>query len=185
MPPPRSKPRVEKLMETIGPPVSSRPWSPQFVAQTLEVLPVGLGRDGLYWMKPVHADSLRVGLPPSSRPAEVVLDVLKSYPLAAIVVHSTSWRHEEARIILTYVAAIESPGDLASDSLVAVPVRRAELARGGARSAPEEIAIDAVLEHALRHLSWLARDDPAVSSALESWKPVLAGFEPEPFRALA
>jgi hypothetical protein len=183
--PPRSKPRVDKLLETMGRPVSSLPWSPQFVAQTLEVLPVGLDGDDLYWMKPMHADSLRVGLPPSTRPADVVLDVLKTYPLSPLVVHSTSWRHEEARIILTYVAAIEAPVDLAKDSLVAIKVRRAELARGGARSAPEAIAIEAVIEHALRHLSWLVRDDPAVSASLERWKPVLAAFEPEPFRALA
>ncbi len=169
----------------MGAPVSSVPWSPQFVAQTLEVLPVGLEADGLYWMKPLHAESLRVGLPSSARPADVVLDVLKWYPLSAIVVHSTSWRHEEGRVILTYVAAIEPPADLASDSLLAVPVRRAELARGGATTAPAVIGVEAVIEHALRHLSWLVRDDPAVMTALAGWKTALADFEPEPFRALA
>jgi len=169
----------------MGAPVSSVPWSPQFVAQTLEVLPVGLEADGLYWMKPLHAESLRVGLPSSARPADVVLDVLKWYPLSAIVVHSTSWRHEEGRVILTYVAAIEPPADLASDSLLAVPVRRAELARGGATTAPAVIGVEEVIEHALRHLSWLVRDDPAVMTALAGWKNALADFEPEPFRALA
>jgi len=169
----------------MGAPVSSVAWSPQFVAQTLEVLPVGLGDDGLFWMKPLHAEALRVGLASSSRPSDVVLDLLKWYPLTAIVVHSTSWRHEEGRIILTYVAAIEPPGDLAADSLVVVPVRRAELARGGVTSAPAAIAVDAVIEHALRHLSWLVRDDPAVKQALDGWKHTLADFEPEPFRALA
>jgi len=169
----------------MGAPVSSVPWSPQFVAQTLEVLPVGLEADGLYWMKPLHAESLRVGLPSSARPADVVLDVLKWYPLHAIVVHSTSWRHEEGRVILTYVAAIDPPGELARDSLLAVPVRRAELARGGATTAPAVIGVEAVIEHALRHLSWLVRDDPAVMTALAGWKAALTDFEPEPFRALA
>jgi hypothetical protein len=180
----RSKPQIASLMETMGPPVSTTPWSPNFVAQTLEVLPVGLGAAGLFWLKPLHADSLRVGLPATTRPAEVVLDVLKWYPLTPIVVHSTSWRHEEGRIILTYVAAVEPPGELAKDSLVAVPVQRAELARGGATSAPVAIGVDAVIEHALRHLAWLLRDDPAVMQELASWKEALAGFEPEPFRAL-
>jgi len=169
----------------MGGPVSSVPWSPQFVAQTLEVLPVGLEGDGFYWMKPLHAESLRVGLPSSARPADVVLDVLMWYPLNAIVVHSTSWRHEEGRVILTYVAAIEPPGDLARDSLLPVPVRRAELARGGATTAPAVIGVEAVIEHALRHLSWLVRDDPAVMTALAGWKTALTDFEPEPFRALA
>jgi len=169
----------------MGGPVSSVPWSPQFVAQTLEVLPVGLEGDGFYWMKPLHAESLRVGLPSSARPADVVLDVLKWYPLNAIVVHSTSWRHEEGRVILTYVAAIEPPAELASDSLLAVPVRRAELALAGATTAPAVIGVEAVIEHALRHLSWLVRDDPAVMTALAGWKTALTDFEPEPFRALA
>ena len=115
----------------------------------------------------------------------MVLDVLKWYPLNAIVVHSTSWRHEEGRVILTYVAAIEPPGDLARDSLLPVPVRRAELARGGATTAPAVIGVEAVIEHALRHLSWLVRDDPAVMTALAGWKTALTDFEPEPFRALA
>lgn len=168
----------------MGPPVSTTQWSPSFVAQTLEVLPVSLSETGLSWIKPMHADSLRVGLPPSARPAEVVMDVLKWYPLTPIVVHSTSWRHEEGRIILTYVAAVQHPIELARDSLVVLPVRRAELARGGATSAPQTIEVGAVIEHALRHLAWLVRDDPAVMHELAGWKDALAGFEPEPFRAL-
>lgn len=172
-------------MDAMGPPVSTTQWSPSFVAQTLEVLPVALGDDGLLWMKPLHADSLRVGLPPSSRPAEVVLEVLRWYPLAPIVVHSTSWRHEEGRIILTYVAVVEHPHEIAKDSLVALPVERAELARGEATAAPRNIGVEAVLEHALRHLSWLVRDDPAVMKELAAWTNVLAEFQPEPFRALS
>ena len=115
----------------------------------------------------------------------MVLDVLKSYPLAPIVVHSTSWRHEDGRIVLTYIAVVEPPSSLPPDSLLSVPVGRAKLARGEAMSAPRSIGVDAVLEHALRHLSWLVRDDPAVMKALAGWQEVLAGFEPEPFRALA
>jgi hypothetical protein len=171
-------------METMGPPISSRPWSPAFVAQTLEVLPIGLGPDGLFWIKPVHADSLRVGLGPTTRPHDTVLDVLKWYPLDPIVVHSTSWRHEEGRVILTYVAAVRLPQALPQDSLVPMPVHRAELARGDATAAPASIGVEAVLEHALRHLSWLVRDDPAVMRELAGWKDVLAEFQPEPFRAL-
>ena len=169
----------------MGPPISTVAWSPELVAQTLEVLPVALRPDGLVWMKPVHADSLRVGLPAAAKPGEVVLDVLKWYPLEPVVVHSTSWRHEEARIILTYVAVVTPPAQLPADSLVEMKVTRAELARGKAMAAPTAIAVEAVLEHALRHLSWLVKDDPAVTEALADWKSVLAAFQPEPFRALA
>lgn len=179
------KARVEALVREVGPPVSTVPWSPDFVAQTLEVLPVGL-RDGrLFWLKPVHADSLRVGLSASARPGEVVLEVLGWYPLQPIVVHSTSWRHEEGRVILTYVAAVVPPGELPPDSLAERPVGRAELARADAMAAPKAIGVEAVLEHALRHLAWLVKDDPVVMHELAPWRDVLAAFQPEPFRALA
>ena len=168
----------------MGPPVSSQPWSPDFVVQTLEVLPVSLTDGGLIWLKPVHADSLRIGLSPRAKPAEAVLGVLRWYPLQPIVVHSTSWRHEEGRVILTYIAVVAAPQGLPADSLVSLPVGRAELARGEAMAAPAAIGVDAVLEHALRHLSWLVRDDPSVMETLASWKSVLAEFQPEPFRAL-
>jgi len=183
--PRRSKARLEALVREVGPPVSTVPWSPDFVAQTLEVLPVGMRGGRLFWLKPVHADSLRVGLSASSRPAEVVLDVLKWYPLQPIVVHSTSWRHEQGRVILTYVAAVAPPEQLPPDSLAELPVGRAELARGEAMAAPKAIGVEAVLEHALRHLAWLVKDDPAVMQELAAWKDVLSAFQPEPFRALA
>lgn len=183
--PRRSKNRLEALVREVGPPISTVPWSPDFVAQTLEVLPVAM-RDGrIFWLKPVHADSLRVGLGASARPADVVLDVMKWYPLEPVVVHSTSWRHEEGRVILTYVAVVQPPESLPPDSLAELPVGRAELARGEAMAAPKSIGVEAVLEHALRHLSWLVKDDPAVMQALAAWKDVLAAFQPEPFRALA
>ena len=85
--------RMAELAEQIGGPISSLPWSATFVAQTLEVLPVGFRDGSLFWMKPLHAESLRVGLPASAKPADVVLDVLRGYPLTPVVVHSTSWRH--------------------------------------------------------------------------------------------
>jgi hypothetical protein len=180
---PRAK-RVAALVEEMGPPISTVAWSADFVAQTLEVLAICL-RDGqLFWLKPLHAESLRVGLSPAAKPGEVVLDVLKWYPLLPLVVHSTSWRAEEGRIILTYVAAVEPPGMLPPDSLDVRPVARAEIARGGAMAPPTAIGVEAVLEHALRHLSWLVRDDPAISNVLAAWKPQLAAFTPEPFRAL-
>jgi hypothetical protein len=183
--PRRSKTRLEALVREVGPPVSTVPWSPDFVAQTLEVLPVVL-RDGrLCWLKPVHADSLRVGLAATAKPADVVLGVLGWYPLEPVVVHSTSWRHEEGRVILTYIAVVAPPRELPADSLVELPVGRAELARGEAMAAPKAIGVEAVLEHALRHLAWLVKDDPAVMQALATWKDALAAFQPEPFRALA
>jgi hypothetical protein len=65
------------------------------------------------------------------------------------------------------------------------PVARAELARAAATAAPADIATGAVLEHAIRHLAWLAQDDGVVRAKLpEPWRAVLEGYVPEPFRNL-
>jgi len=171
-------------MATIGPPLSTTAWAAEFTAQTLETLPV-LMRDGaIFWLKPMHADSLRIGLAPKSSPGDEVIAAMKWYPLTPHVVHSTSWRHDEGRVTLTYVAVVEPPDQLPPDSLAMLPVGRAELARGEAMAAPLAIGVDAVLEHALRHLAWLVRDDPAIATALAAWHDALAVFVPEPFRAL-
>src|SRR5438105_15642376 len=134
--PRRAKPKVEPEVEAMRPRISTVDWSPKFVAQTLDVLPVWLRGESLFWMKPIHADSLRVGLTPSAKPADTLLDVLNWYPLVPVVVHSTSWRQEEGRIILTYVAVIAPPEKLPPDSPVDTPVRRPALPRGGAMPAP-------------------------------------------------
>jgi len=171
-------------METVGPPLSTTAWAAEFVAQTLEILPVFI-RDGeLFWLKPVHSDSLRIGLAPSSSPGDEVLAAMKWYPLTPRVAHSTSWRSETGRVVLTYIAVVEPPDQLPPDSLATLPVGRAELARGEAMAAPRAIGVGAVLEHALRHLAWLIRDDPAIATALADWHDTLAVYVPEPFRAL-
>jgi hypothetical protein len=175
----RSEPIVD-----FGPPISDVPWSAEFSLQTLEVLILTLEHAIPVWLKPVHADSLRVGLPASARPGDVVLETLGWYDLIPRVVHSTSWRHEEGRVVLTYVAVVEPPGSLPADTLARSPVSRTELARGEATAPPSGIDVAQVIEHALRHLSWLVRDDSAIHAALTDWGEPLERYEPEPFRAL-
>ena len=173
------------IVERLGPPVSRVPWSPELVAQSLEILPVGL-RDGkLFWLRPVHAPSLQVGISRSAEPSQTVLEVVAWYPLAPRVVHSTSWRYEEGRIVLTYVVVVDPPQDLPQGSLELVPVQRSDLVRGDSMAPPESITVEAVLEHAVRHLAWLSRDDPAIATVLAGWFGVLEGYLPEPFRALS
>jgi len=76
-------------------------------------------------------------------------------------------------------------GDGQAPELAGIPIGRAELARGGATKAAVAIAHQQVLEHGLRHLAWLARDDEVVRSVLsEEWRSALAGYVPEPFRHL-
>jgi hypothetical protein len=173
------------IVERIGSPVSKVPWSPELVAQSLEILPVGLNEGSLFWLRPIHAPSLRVGISKSSEPSQVVLDVVASYELHAQIVHSTSWRYEDGRIVLTYVVVVEPPGLLPPDSLELTPIERSDLARGAATAPPDSITVNAVLEHAVRHLAWLNREDPAIAAELADWSRVLAEYGPEPFRALS
>ena len=160
-------------MRTLRPDSVAGSSSREFVGQALELIPVGLGDEGLFWIKPLHADSLRIGLPSAARPAAVVLDMLKWYPLTAVTVHSASWRHEADMTVLTYVAVVEPPGPTADESLVVVPVRGDIGSEAGA-----------VVEHALRHIAWLRQNEPVVATALAGWDHALAGLQPEPFRAL-
>jgi hypothetical protein len=173
------------IVERIGSPVSKVPWSPELVAQSLEILPVGLNEGKLFWLRPIHAPSLRVGISRSAEPSQVVLDVVASYELHAQIVHSTSWRYEEGRIVLTYVVVVEPPGVLPPDSLELAPIERSDLARGAATAPPDSITVNAVLEHAVRHLAWLNREDPAIATELAEWSDVLDEYAPEPFRALS
>ena len=181
----QARPSLDPIIERLGPPLSNVPWSPQLVAQSLEVLPVGL-RDGtLFWLRPVHAPSLRVGISASAEPSQIVIDVVAWYPLLPRVVHSTSWRYDEGRIVLTYVVVIDPPQHLPPHSLELLPVTRSDLARGSSMAPAESITVDAVLEHAVRHLAWLSREDPAIGTVLVDWSEALKGYLPEPFQALS
>ena len=183
--PARAEPeRPAQPVVELGPPISDVPWSSEFAQQSLEVLILSLEDGSVAWLKPIHADSLHVGLPVSARPGDVVIETLGWFGLAPRVVHSTSWRHEGGRLVLTYVAVVEPPSSVPPDALQRVDVARADLARGDATAPPREIGVLQVIEHALRHLSWLVRDDPAIGQALPDWVPVLEAYQPEPFRAL-
>jgi hypothetical protein len=85
-------------------------------------------------------------------------------------------------VVLTFVVVFDAA---AVDGLATVPVERHELARGEATTAPRHMTAGPVIEHGLRHLAWLARDDAAVAGALPpGWLAALDGYVPEPFRHL-
>ena len=165
----------------LHPPLSEAPWSPDFVSQSLELLTLYLRDGGITYLQPECAVSLRLGWPKSRQPGDVVMRALQQYGFTPRVVHSTSWRQDDDRLVLTYVGIIE-PAD-APDGLDAVPIARAELARGEATAPPPVIGVEQVVEHALRHLSWLVKDDPVIREELADWASVLEGYEPEPFRS--
>jgi len=164
------------------PPVTSVAWSSEFVAQTLEPLIVYLAEEGAHHLRPIHAGTLRLGWGPDQQPGQIVLDAVARYELSPLLVHSSSWRHEEGRVVLTYVAAV-APPDPPNPWLADEPVVRTDLARGDAFGPPPEIGLAQVLEHAFRHLAWLVKDDAVVGETLGEWIAFLDGYEPEPFRA--
>jgi hypothetical protein len=166
------------------PPLSDVPWSSDFVAQSLETLFVCLRAESARHLRPIHAATLRLGWAPGPDPGQIVLDASTRYDLTPLLVHSTSWRHEADRLILTYVVAVEPP-DHVSEYLTEEPVVRADLARGDALGPPTDIDVGQVIEHAFRHLSWLVKDDAVVGDALADWVSFLDRYEPEPFRAFA
>ena len=165
-----------------GPALSNVGWSSEMVGQTLEALFVYLGEAGPHILHPIHAETLRLGWRPEQQPGEIIVAAARRYGLEPILVHSTSWRFEDARIVLTYIAAVETPTEL-NEHLTDEPVMRSELARGDALGPPVEIRVSQVVEHAFRHLSWLVKDDQVVHDALPEWVAFLADYEPEPFRA--
>jgi hypothetical protein len=113
-------------------------------------------------------------------PVEVVSRLSTELLGAPLLVHSTSWRRARGGVILTFIVVIR---DEQAPDLEGVPIGRAELARNTATEAPKSIAAAQVIEHGLRHLAWLAREDPVVPNVLSrQWKEYLASYMPEPFK---
>ena len=116
-------------------------------------------------------------------PVEVVSRLSRNLMGEPVLVHSTSWRRARGAVVLSFVV-INRDGQ--APQLTGVPITRSELARSGATKAAGAIAEAQVLEHGLRHLAWLAREDPVVIDLLSGeWKLALADYTPEPFRNIS
>jgi hypothetical protein len=113
-------------------------------------------------------------------PVEVVSRLSRNLMGEPVLVHSTSWRRARGAVVLSFVVV---NADSQAAHLAGIPILRVELARSEATSAARTIAAAQVLEHGLRHLAWLAKEDPVVIAALnDDWKRALADYRPEPFR---
>ena len=138
-------------------------------------------RDGqLELAGPCGPDPWYVEVGAEDDPVEVVARLARGLMGEPLLVHSTSWRRARGSVILSFVVvnredqALELPG---------IPIGRAELARNTATAAPVQIAHQQVLEHGLRHLAWLVREDEVVRSTLDArWASLLSSYVPEPFR---
>lgn len=148
-----------------------------------EIFVVWLNGDGLELTGPCGAAPWLVELEATDHPVETVDRLVRQNVGEPMLVHSTSWRHDGDAVILSFLVAIDhkTVGSMKSER-----IPRAELARSAATAAPTTIEDVQVIEHALRHLAWLAVDDPVVSAELPPrWRAVLADYVPEPFRNLA
>ena len=113
-------------------------------------------------------------------PVEVVTRLSRNLMGAPLLVHSTSWRRARGAVVLSFVVV---NAEHQAAQLAGIPITRMELARSGATNAPATIASWQVLEHGLRHLAWLAKEDETVKSILsDEWQSVLLDYVPEPFR---
>jgi hypothetical protein len=147
-----------------------------------EVFVVWLDGDRLQLTGPDGPQPWMLQLGAVEHPVEVVDRIVRDVVGPPILVHSTSWRRDREAVILSFVVVIDRAlvGTMAS-----LPIDRSELARSSATAAPRQIATSAVVEHGLRHLAWLAQDDPVVAAELPAaWRPLLAEYVPEPFRNL-
>jgi hypothetical protein len=147
-----------------------------------EVFVVWLAGDHLELTGPCGPAPWLLELGANDHPVDVVTRIVRDVVGEPLLVHSTSWRRDRDAVILSFVVVIDRT---LVGSMASLPIARSELARGDATAAPRAIATGQVVEHGLRHMAWLAQDDPAVASELPAaWRTLLAGYVPEPFRNL-
>jgi hypothetical protein len=147
-----------------------------------EVFVVWLAGDHLELTGPCGADPWLIELGATEHPVEVVDRIVRDVVGEPRLVHSTSWRRDADAVILSFVVVIDEAlvGDMET-----APIQRAELALGDATATPRSIATSQVVEHGLRHMAWLVKDDPVVAGELTgAWRTLLAQYVPEPFRNL-
>jgi hypothetical protein len=147
-----------------------------------EVFVVWLNDGHLELTGPCGAGPWLLEIAAAEHPVEAVTGIVRDVIGEPLLVHSTSWRRDRGGVILSFVVVIDGAQ---VGSMRSQPLGRAALARGGATAAPRDIGYEQVIEHGLRHMAWLAKDDPVVRSTLTpGWHAVLDGYTPEPFRGL-
>jgi hypothetical protein len=157
------------------------PWGTEGPVQA-EVFVVRLRGDRLELTGPCGPDAWYIESHEDDDPMDVVKRLSTDLMGPPLLVHSTSWRRGPGGVILSFLVVV---GEDQASELASLPIARAELARNSATEAASGIATSQVVEHALRHVAWLAQDDEAVKGALSpAWLAVLEGYVPEPFRHL-
>jgi hypothetical protein len=151
-------------------------------AVSLEAVVLYVDVDGIRTVSARGRETLHAAWDVDLDPHEAVVDAVAALRLTPLMVHSTSWRAAGSAIVLTFLVVVDRPSTVPAECETRL-VARAELARGGAIGPPATVRHSQVVEHGLRHLAWLIREDPAIAGALAGWRTALADYEPEPFRA--
>lgn len=114
-------------------------------------------------MGPCRPDPWYFAMTADQEPVDVVTQRTRDLLGEPLLVHSTSWRRIRSGVVLTFVVVISERD---GTRLAAVRIHRAGLARSAAKTPPSSITTGQVLEHGLRHLAWLMKDDDIVHSVL-------------------
>jgi hypothetical protein len=147
-----------------------------------EVFVVWQAGDHLELTGPCGAAPWLLEVGATEHPVDVVTRIVRGAIGQPLLAHSTSWRLDRGAVILSFVVVIDRA---LVGSMESLPIGRTELARGEATAAPRDIATAQVVEHGLRHMAWLAKDDPVVAAELpDAWRNLLSDYTPEPFRNL-
>ena len=158
------------------------PWGTEGPVQA-EVFVVRMRGGRLELTGPCGPDPWYIESHEDDDPMEVVKRLSTNLMGPPLLVHSTSWRRGPGGVLLSFLVVV---GEDQATDLASVPVGRTELARNSPTEPAPRIAAAQVVEHALRHVAWLAQDDEAVKAALSpAWLNALAGYVPEPFRHLS
>jgi hypothetical protein len=99
-------------------------------------------------------------VPPTRNPDDVALEVAGTEPNEpGRVCHSTSWRVQAPDVLVVTYAALPD-----GDPHGAVPVMLEPIVAGGDSTCPrpEELTVQSVVTHAVRHLALLGREDPTI-----------------------
>ena len=143
---------------------------------------VRMAPDGPELAGPCGPDPWYIEVREQEDPLEVVGRFARNLMGEPLLVHSTSWRRARGSVILSFLVVNH---DGQAPELAGIPIGRAALARNSAAAAAVKIGNEQVLEHALRHLAWLVKDDEVVRSELsDRWKEILGDYMPQPFRNL-
>lgn len=103
------------------------------------------------------------------------------------LLHSTSWRFDAGRIVLTYVAL---PDPAPGPCLRPVPLLVKASSAGPLAPSPGSVSVDDVAAHACRHLAYLRHTDPVVAdrsvaapqlwALIDEFVPAVAGLLRQP-----